>query len=73
MFTAIIDTKAAQQIPTSLKEWKHASGHGPHMAVAKLVEAGEKAVVEKSSPVYTLKGWEHQMGAHAHALALGYC
>lgn len=65
----IVNDTKINAVPTSLKAWNASSHKGPKAAVADLQFAANGT----DSAIYTLKGYQHEMGAHAHALALGYC
>ena len=64
----IINDAKINAVPASLKAWSASSHKGPKAAVADL-----QLAACTDSPIYTLKGYQHEMGAFAHVLADGHC
>ncbi len=67
MWSVVIDTKKAQAVPPSLKEWTSQAHKGPRMLVAELCQdtAAEKSNVAASAPCYSLKAWTSELGPRA--------
>lgn len=67
MWSVVIDTKKAQTVPSSLKDWTSQAHKGPRTLVAELCQdtAAEQSEAAALAPCYSLKEWTSELGPHA--------